>query len=192
MYLERQQNGSDGDAGLLRRFADGDQSAARTLVARHLHGVHATASRMLRDRTEAEDVAQEAMLRLWRIAPEWQDGRARVSTWLHRVTVNLCIDRLRRRRRIDPGEVPDRADDAPGAEARLQGKSRRAALQAALARLPERQRLAIMLRHFEELPNGEIADILGISVEAVESLLARGRRALAAELSGQRGALGLM
>lgn len=179
------------EAGLLARFAAGDQAAARDLTRRLAPRIHALARRMLDDQTEAEDVTQEAMLRLWRIAPDWRDEGAAVGTWLYRVAGNLCIDRLRRRRERPVAEVPERADGAPAVQARLETAERAAALRAALSALPDRQRLALVLRHLEERPNPEIAAILQTSVEAVESLLARGRRSLAAELAPRRAELGL-
>lgn len=179
------------EAELLARFAAGDQAAARSLTARLVPRIHALARRMLGDPTEAEDVTQEAMLRLWKIAPDWRDEGVAVGTWLYRVAGNLCIDRLRRRRERPAAELGEHADEAPGPQARLEGADRAAALRAALATLPDRQRLAIVLRHLEERPNPEIAEILETSVEAVESLLARGRRALAAELAPRRATLGL-
>jgi RNA polymerase sigma-70 factor (ECF subfamily) len=178
---------SDGE--LVARYAAGDQAAARALTERHVPRLYALARRMLGDAAEAEDVTQEAMLRLWRIAPEWE-ARAAVGTWLYRVASNLCLDRLRARRRLSDAPVPERADESPGALGRLEADDRAAALHAALAALPERQRLAIVLRHFEELSNPEIAAALDLSVEAVESLLARGRRGLVAALAGRREALG--
>ena len=173
------------DEVLLDRFARGDQAAARALAVRHTPRVLAVATRMLKDRTEAEDVAQEAMLRLWKIAPEWRAGEAKVSTWLHRIASNLCIDRLRKRKRDGPSldEAPEQRDGAPSADARLIAGDRASAVMAALQTLPERQRIAVTLRHFEDLGNPEIGEVLGVSVEAVESLLARGRRALAAILA---------
>lgn len=182
------------DAALLAAYARGDASAARTLALRHLPRMLGYATRVLGgDRAEAEDVAQEAMLRLWRAAPDWRAGEAEVSTWLYRVAANLCTDRLRRRvRRGGPGldEVPEMPDGAAGVEAHLIAGDRLAALQAALDRLPERQRQAVVLRHIEGLGNPEIAQVLGIGVEAVESLTARGKRALAAMLEGRRAELG--
>jgi RNA polymerase sigma-70 factor (ECF subfamily) len=150
------------------------------------------AARVLGDRAEAEDVAQEAMMRLWRVAAGWrQDGTAEPATWLYRVVANLCVDRLRRAGRTDPLDDPDiAADGAPGIEARMVQADRMAALYAALATLPERQRQAVVLRHIEGLSNPEIAEILDVGVEAVESLTARGKRALAAALAGRREALG--
>lgn len=176
---------------LMRRYAAGDAGAAAALIAAHAPRVLSLARRMLGEAAEAEDVAQEAMLRLWRAAPDWRAGEAGVGAWLRRVASNLCLDRLRRRRESLAAEPPDRPDERPAALDRLAQDERAAALRAALAELPERQRLAIVLRHFEERPNPEIAAILETSVEAVESLLARGRRELAARLIPRRAELEL-
>ena len=179
------------DDTLLAAYAAGDMAAATPLARRHLPRVLSVARRMLNDASEAEDVAQEAMLRLWRIAPEWQAGRARVSTWLYRVTANLCTDRLRARRPTDPLDAANEpAAPEASVAARMQDAQRRVALEDALAGLPERQRLAVILRHIEELPNPEIAATMGISVEAVESLTARGRTALGKALADRKEALG--
>jgi RNA polymerase sigma-70 factor (ECF subfamily) len=183
------------DAALLLLYARGDPNAARELSRRLLPRALGLATRLLSgDRAEAEDVAQEAMLRLWRVAPDWRQGEAQVSTWLWRVVTNLCTDRLRgARRRARPmgDEMPEVPDGSPRAEARLQAAQRVSALDAALAELPDRQRQAVVLRHIEGLANAEIAAVMDIGVEAVESLTARGKRALTAILSGQREALGL-
>lgn len=178
------------DEALLVLYGHGDPAAARTLALRLTPRVLGFAARMLADRAEAEDVAQEAMLRLWRIAPDWRQGEAQVMTWLYRVTANLCTDRLRRKRGVALDAVPEPADGTPGAEARLIEADRAAALADALAVLPARQRQAVVLRHIEGLSNPEIADVMEIGVEAVESLTARGRRALAAMLAGRRAELG--
>ena len=178
------------DDALLVLFANGDASAARTLTLRLTPRVLAHASRLLRDRAEAEDVAQEAMLRLWRIAPEWRQGEAKVTTWLYRVVANLCTDRLRRARNVDIDAVAEPEDDKPSAVQGLQERERAAALSAALRELPERQRQAVVLRHLEGLANPEIGEIMDLSVEAVESLTARGKRALAGILAGRREELG--
>ena len=179
------------DDSLMLLFANGDAGAARILTARLLPRVLSHAARVLGDRAEAEDVAQEAMLRLWRAAADWQAGGAKPSTWLYRVTANLAVDRLRKAgRAVGLDESAEPEDDRPGAEETLVQAGRMAALDAALARLPERQRQAVVLRHIEELANPEIAGIMDISVEAVESLTARGKRALAAHLAGRRAELG--
>ncbi|MEM6589091.1 MAG: RNA polymerase sigma factor [Pseudomonadota bacterium] len=176
---------------LLRLYANGDREASRLLTARLLPRVLSHATRMLGNQAEAEEVAQDAMLRLWKIAPEWRSGEAKVTTWLYRVVGNLCTDRLRRRRGVGLDEVPEPEDDAASPADRMQERARAEALQTALSNLPERQAQAVILRHIEELGNPEIAEIMDISVEAVESLIARGKRALTADLTRQREELGI-
>ena len=176
---------------LLQLYANGDPEASRALTRRLLPRVLSHAERLLSNRAEAEDEAQEAMLRLWKIAPDWRTGEAKVTTWLYRVTGNLCTDRLRRRRGVGLDEVPEPEDDALSPADQMQENARAQALQAALARLPERQRQAVILRHIEEVGNPEIAEIMNISVEAVESLIARGKRALTTDLAAQRDELGI-
>jgi RNA polymerase sigma-70 factor (ECF subfamily) len=182
------------DAGLMVLFARGDRDAAELLTARLLPRALRHAARVLGDATEAEDVAQEAMMRLWKAAPDWRaEGPAQPSTWLHKVVANLAVDRLRRARRstgLDPDTAQMVPDTAPGVEARLADADRMAALDAALASLPERQRQAVVLRHIEGMSNPEIAEVLEIGVEAVESLTARGKRALKVALDGRKEALG--
>ncbi|WP_210200154.1 sigma-70 family RNA polymerase sigma factor [Rhizobium sp. TH135] len=181
----------DEDACLLEAFAAGDQRAAQKLIERLSPRVLSQALRLLGTRAEAEDITQEAMLRLWRAAPTWQ-ARAKVSTWLYRVTANLCLDRLRGRRNSVPFDaVPgEMTAGDPSIIASLQQEARLDALRRALAELPERQALAVSLRFLEGLGNPEIATIMDIGVEAVESLTARGKRALSAALSSQKEALG--
>ena len=180
------------DAALLIAFANGDAGAAQLLAERLLSRTLAQAQRMLGDRAEAEDVAQEAMMRLWRIAGEWRQGEAQVSTWLYRVTANLCTDRLRRWKRSVPlYAVAEPLDTAPSVTARMQSEARAKALSDALAQLPPRQAEAVALRHLEGLSNPEIAAVMEIGVEAVESLTARGKRGLALILAGRREELGI-
>ncbi len=178
------------DEALLVRYANGDPSAARALTLRLTPRVLGFAARMLGDRALAEDVAQEAMLRLWRIAADWRQDEAKVLTWLYRVASNLCTDQLRRRRSVPLESVAEPDDGKPGVLAGLIEAERAAALKDALAQLPDRQRQAVVLRHLEGLSNPQIAEVMDIGVEAVESLTARGKRALAAALAGQREELG--
>lgn len=178
------------DDALLILYANGDASAARALMARLTPRVLAYATRMLGDRAEAEDVAQEAMLRLWRIAPDWRQGEAKVSTWMYRVAANLCTDRLRKKRGAALDEIDEPEDGRPAIDAVLLDRDRAVALETALANLPERQRQAVVLRHLEGLMNPEIAEVMDIGVEAVESLTARGKRNLTALLAGRRDELG--
>ena len=180
----------DAEGALLVAYANGDRSAARELTVALAPRVLGQAMRMLSDRAEAEDVTQEVMLRLWRVAPDWRQGEARVATWLYRVTANLCTDRLRRRRGVGLDEVVEPLDPTPSIADRMQGEARMKALSDALAALPERQAQAVALRHLEGLSNPEIAAVMEIGVEAVESLTARGKRALAAALKGRKEELG--
>jgi RNA polymerase sigma factor (sigma-70 family) len=180
----------DAEASLLAAFVAGDPAAARRLAAALVPRVLAQAYRMLADRAEAEDVTQEALMRLWRAAPDWRAGEGQVSTWLHRVVANLCIDRLRRRREAALEDLPEPADPAAAPAERMDEATRLRALSDALATLPERQAQAVALRHLEGLSNPQIAAIMQIGVEAVESLTARGRRALAAALAGRKAELG--
>lgn len=178
------------DDALLKRYAEGDAEAARVLVDRLAPRVYRLAQRLLQDTAEAEDVTQEAMLRLWQIAPDWQSGGAQPSTWLHRVTANLATDRLRRRRSVALDAIEEPDDPAPGVVEQMITSDRHRALDEAQALLPERQRVAVVLRHIEGLTNPDIAATMGIGVEAVESLTARGKRKLADLLSGRREELG--
>ncbi|WP_170585861.1 RNA polymerase sigma factor [Ruegeria arenilitoris] len=178
------------DDVLLKRFAEGDAQAARLLTDRLGPRCYSVALRMLNNRAEAEDVTQEAMLRLWKVAADWVPGQAKISTWLYRVVLNLCVDLRRKKTAGTLDDVPEPEDDQPSVVDRMQQNTRVDALQAALAQLPERQREAVILRHIEELSNPEIAGIMRISVEAVESLVARGKRSLTAILSGRQEELG--
>lgn len=187
-------HGEVSDEALMVLYANGDRHAALALTRRVTPRVLAYAARLLSgDRAEAEDVAQETMLRLWRVAPEWRQGETKVTTWAYRVATNLCIDRQRsrsRKRQVALDDAPEVADGARGAEGQLQEAGRMAALEAALAELPDRQRQAVVLRHLEGMTNPEIAAIMEIGVEAVESLTARGKRSLSAVLAGRKAELG--
>lgn len=191
MTLTALQDAEVSDGALLVAYANGDQDAARILAERLAPGCLAQAYRMLGDRAEAEDVTQEALIRMWRIAPKWRQDEAQVSTWLFRVTANLSTDRLRKRKRnVGIDSIAEPESGAPSVAQQLQDRSRHEALSEALASLPERQAQAVALRHLEGLGNPEIAEIMDISVEAVESLTARGKRALATVLAGRKAELG--
>jgi RNA polymerase sigma-70 factor (ECF subfamily) len=166
------------DASLVAAAANGDAAAFRSLVDRHLSGVLAVARRMLRDDAEAEDVAQEALLRLWRSADGLEVGVQGLRPWLRRVVSNLCVDRMRSGRRLMVvEEVPDRAEPATQLT-QLEARDVSRRVDAALKELPDRQRMALTLFHYEGLSQVEVGRIMGISDEAVESLLARARRSL--------------
>lgn len=163
------------------RIATGDASAFSEVVTTRLDRVVAVARRMLGSDAEAEDIAQEAMLRLWRQAENWDGGRALISTWLHRVTVNLCIDRIRARREDATDEIPE-TPLAADQQLSMEEDDLRVFMDETLQALPERQRMALVLFHYEDLSMVEVAEMMDVSVEAVESLLARARRALKKQL----------
>lgn len=143
---------------------------------------------MLIDHAEAEDVCQDAFLRLWRAAEGWT-ATAGIATWLYRVVYNLCIDHLRRRQRlVDEGAVrmEDFVDDGKGHAEACHDAQAADIVNAEILKLPPRQRIAITLVHHYELGNAEAADVMSITVEALESLLARGRRQLRDRLFGLR------
>lgn len=175
---------ADPDAELVARVGARDASAVRVLVARKLPRLLALATRMLGDRSEAEDVAQETFLRIWNHAPRWRDGEARFDTWLYRVVLNLCHDRLRGRREEPVDVLPEVPDTQPEPAAHAELRSRDASVRRALAALPPRQREALVLQYYQDMSNVEAANLMGITVEALESLLARARRNLRAQLAG--------
>ena len=170
------------DAALMGRVVAGDPAAARAVVDRHLPGLVAFAWRMAGDRATAEDVAQDAMLKLWRQAPHWKP-KAQIGTWLRRVAYNRCIDLHRRARPVEDAAGLELEDPAAGPERRLLAQEVSAIVRQALEALPARQRAALAMSHFDGMNNGETAAALDISVEAVESLLARGRRTLRKRLT---------
>jgi RNA polymerase sigma factor (sigma-70 family) len=175
----------DPDAELVMRTGRGDRAAAQALMARHLPKMLALARRMLagRDEAEAEDAVQEAFLKVWRHAGRWRPGKAKFETWLYRVVLNQCYDRLRRKPTANLETAAEVADGAPLPGSGLEAAERASAVTAALNRLPERQKAALLLCHFEEMSNIKAAEAMGLSVEAMESLLSRGRRTLRAMLS---------
>src|SRR3546814_9297641 len=159
------------------------------MVDRHLGPIVSFAHRLLGDRVEAEDVAQEVFLRRWANAGRWRPNGARLATWLHRVAYNAAVDRLRRRRPEGLDEIEEPADPKPDAIEAVHDAQVARRVEAALAALPDRQRAALVLCHYEGLGNIEAAAVLEVSVEALESLLSRGRRRLRSILLAEAGDL---
>ncbi|WP_245296893.1 MULTISPECIES: sigma-70 family RNA polymerase sigma factor [Rhodomicrobium] len=171
----------DEDAALAARVAKGDRDAYAALVRRHLPRVLAVTRRMLGNEALAEEAAQEALLRLWTHAASYDPAKARLTTWLTRITANLSLDRLRKR---DEEAWPENFDVALPARQEqdyMQGQVAEK-VNAALQTLPERQRLALILCHYEELSMAEAAAVMETTAEAVESLLSRARRSLRRQL----------
>jgi len=173
------------DRGLMARVAQGDGDAFRALTERHTPMVHALAWRMLADGAEAEDVVQEAFTKLWVGAKSWTPVGGGLGAWLRRIATNACLDRLRRRRHVSAEPVPDRADEAPAADAMIDEARRRHAVTSAIQALPDRQRAAIVLTYYEGVSNAEAAATLGLGVKALESLLVRARQSLSRTLAAQ-------
>lgn len=170
------------DEQLLAAAGRGEAAEFRALVDRYAPAVHRVAYRMLGDVNEAEDVTQEAFVRLWKQAGGWQSSGAGVPAWLRRVATNLCLDRLRRRGRFN-GTMPEHlVDDQPSAASLLDQATLSAFAHRALMALPAGQRAAVVLTYYEELANGEAAEVMGMKIKAFESLLLRGRRALRANV----------
>lgn len=178
--------GEHAEVRLLRKAADGDEAAFRTLVGQHSRSLLAIGRRMLGETAEAEDMAQEALLRLWRGANQIEVGPAGVRPWLNRVTANLCLDRLRARKSAPQprAELPE-PSIPPTQQRGLETAELSRRVDVALQGLPERQRLALVMFHYEGLSQGEAAEALDVSQEALESLLARARRALKAALADE-------
>jgi len=166
------------DAELMAWTAAGDRLAFDALAARHLERAHRTALRMLGDPSEAEDVTQDAMLRIWQSAASWDPRRSRFTTWLYRIVVNAAIDAMRRPRPLRLEAAGDPPDPSPPPPAQLERDEVARAVASALAALPARQRAALTLTYYEGLSGQEAADVLSVSVRALEGLLRRGRRFL--------------
>ncbi len=168
------------DHALMARVASRDAIAFRTLVDRHSARPYRIAWRMLGDASEAEDIAQEALLRLWDFGARWQYQSGGVSAWLARVATNLCLDRLRRRKFASDEAVPEQEDFTPLADAQMDEETMRKLTMNAIQSLADRQRAAIILTYYEELSNADAAQMLEMNIKAFESLLLRARQSLRA------------
>ena len=169
--------GPASDDKLIVLAASGDQTAWTAIVERHLSPLTRYAWYVLREPAEAEDIAQEAFVRLLRKAPDWRPGEASLSTWLHRVVTNLCIDRKRSLRGLISHSL-ERLVSVSERDSLEANVNRAMSVKRALAELKPRHRVAIVLSHYQGFSNPEIAEIMGSSVAAVEALLARARRSL--------------
>jgi len=171
------------------RAGIGERGACQLLVERHLGRIVTFARRMLGNRNDAEDAAQDVFVRVWSAAPRWKKGQARFTTWLYRVATNVCLDRMAKKSETILDEPPELSDPRPEPSLAVEASQVAQHVNQALAALPDTQRLAVTLCHYQGLRNSEAAEVIGVSVEALESLLARGRRTLRAQLQGVAPAL---
>lgn len=170
------------DEVLMVRVGQGDEPAFQVLVHRHLQRSMALARRMTGNVSDAEEVAQEAFLRVWTTARRWRPEGAAFRTWLYRIVVNLCLDRGRRKPFSPLEDAGDPCDPAPDALSQIEQQETVRLVADAVAGLPDRQRAALVLSYYEGLSNAEAAAVLGVSVSGLEALLVRARRGLRARL----------
>lgn len=183
------------DEELMRAVCNGDQSAYQTIVKQHLKSISHYAFRLLGNPKDTEDITQETFLKLWINAEKWQPEKAKLSTWLHRITHNLCVDYLRKHGNT---QTQENIEDEVDRQAELQESSRttdksddkdektekQERLKAAISELPEAQRSALMLCHYSGFSNKEAAAIMNISVKALESAISRAKRSLRKQMQG--------
>ncbi len=166
------------DDMLMKDIQSGNQQAFQYLVNQNLASLHGFAQRMLGNRSDAEDVVQEVFLRAWNKAHTWKADKAKLSTWLHRIAHNLCVD-LQRRTKIQTVTLEqDIEQDTEHTTDSLRREETAKIVEQALQQLPDRQRSAIVLCYYQGMSNHDAAQVLNISITALESLLARGRRSL--------------
>jgi RNA polymerase sigma-70 factor (ECF subfamily) len=178
------------DRALAKAVSKGQRDAIATLTRRCLPVVHAVACRLLKDPVEAEDVAQETFLKVWRSIHQYDAERARLEAWTAKIAANACYDRLRKRAEVlVDHDLPDRPDARPLADEVMAAKGSAERVRSAINALPPRQAAALELCALREHTNIEAAEILDVSVEALESLLSRARRTLKAMLTEDRNAL---
>jgi len=173
------------DEDLMRRVAQGEERAFRALARRHAARAIGLARRITGNEADAEEVVQEALLRVWINAPRWRPLAA-FRTWFYRVVVNLCLGRRRRAPFLPLEAAGDPADLAELPGNRLERTQADRLVAAAIGELPDRQRAAIVLTYHEGLSNAEAAAVLETSVGGVEALLVRAKRALREKLVGLR------
>ena len=183
------------DVRLMRLVASGDTSAFEEVIERHQALVAGTAARMLGSNSDVEDIAQQVFIRVWKSARRYVP-RAKFTTWLLKITRNLVFNELRRAKRraqvplqSEPGaeEIPLKDETNPAPDASLLDNELQRAIEEAIMQLPESQRMALVLRRYEQLSYEQIAEVLDLSVPAVKSVLFRARTELRTRLSKYLG-----
>jgi len=176
-------NTSDPDADMVKGVAGGDEKAFEQLVKKYEHSVLNTIYRYVGDRVEAEDIAQEVFLRVWRQARNFK-GESRFSTWLYRIVVNQCLsDRRKYKETLQPLDATiEKEDGSETPEAEVERRKGAEIVRKAVDELPSRQRIALILSKFEGKSYKEVAQIMGVSLSTVESLIFRARSSLKKKL----------
>jgi RNA polymerase sigma-70 factor (ECF subfamily) len=177
---------------LMAKIAEGDENAFEILVRRHQTSMLNLIYRFIGDRAQAKDFSQEVFIRVWKAAKTYEP-KAKFTTWIYRISANLCLNELKSAERKwsqfrSPGSedhdkgIEARSDDSPSPEDLLLAEERSHQIADALQSLPANQRMALILKRYDDLSYHEIAQILGLSVSAVESLLVRAKRNLQEKL----------
>ena len=167
------------EATLIRQLQEGDESAYRTLLQTHLQPLSRYVMRMMSNAPDADDIIQETCLRLWTHCRRFDPGKAKLSTWLHNIAHNLCMDFFRKNNRlIEENDFETETENNGSLEASLTQSIQMHNVSNAMMTLPERQRSAIIMCHYQGMSNKEAAAVLNVSVDALESLMGRGRRKL--------------
>lgn len=174
------------DEELMMLVAQGHRLSFDHLVRRHLARAFSVACR-IGGVGDAEDIVQEAFLKLWISAPSWRSGRSRFGAWFYRIVVNASLDRLRRRKHFAPVVMENLPDPAPGIETTTAERQEMRRIVAAVSRLPEKQRAAIMLCYQKGMTNAQAAEMMGLHIKSLEGLLARARKTLRNDLETTRG-----
>ncbi len=173
--------------GLLKKAVKGDKNAAKSLVTSLSPKLFRIAYRMLNNTHDAEEIVQEILVKIWNIAPNWQENNAKLETWAFRVTTNLCIDKIRKSTKFKTEELDETyLDKSINQENLIIASEMKQKVAMALEELPPRQKAALILSYFEGKSQKEVAHILETSIEAVESLLGRGKKALKSMLISQK------
>lgn len=176
------------DEELMGRIGSGDRNAFSELVMRHTKRYYSLAYRMLSSREEAEDIVQESFLTVWTNPGSWHgDRQAKFTTWFYRVVTNACIDRKRKNTPLQMEDGFDPPDESRGTEEMIELKRNKENIDAYIGELPESQQTALTLCFYEGVSNREAAEIMGVSVKALESLLMRAKASLRIKLTGDTG-----
>ena len=167
------------DHELLALVQDGSHPAFAELVKRHTERFYRLAFRYLQNKEAAEDVVQDAFLKLWEDPGKWQaDRNTKFTTWFYRVVVNLCLDWQKRKRPVELNEEMPLADERESADQAMLRNEEQRVFEKEIAALPERQRTALNLCFDEGLSNQDAADAMGVKLKALQSLIMRAKTTL--------------